>query len=101
LLWAAEAGDLDALQCPRCGASTISVSFTHTALDKYRVYFICSKCSFRMSGGQASKPADFSEDRMDADLQAFDTEVLRKIKFARPQNQRTFQALPSLAPSYA
>jgi hypothetical protein len=84
LLWAAEAGNLDTLECPRCGASTVSVSYTNAAADKYRVYFICSKCTFRMGSGQASKPAHFSQDRIDADLQAFDVELLQKTKFPRP-----------------
>src|SRR5262249_13852159 len=56
LTWAAEAGNLDELLCPRCGGTTASVSFTHPAADAYRVYFTCSKCSFRMSGRRVGKP---------------------------------------------
>jgi hypothetical protein len=84
LLRAAEAGDLDALQWPGCGASAVSVSFTHAAVDHYRVYFICSKCSFQMSGRPVGRPAHFSEDRVDPKLQAFDIEVLQNIGFPRP-----------------
>src|SRR5215471_9214731 len=84
LHWAAEAGNLDALQCPRCGASAVSVSFTHAAVDHYRVYFICSKCSFQMSGSHLGRPAHFSEGRVDPKLQAFDIEVLQNLKFPRP-----------------
>jgi hypothetical protein len=84
LIWSAEEGNLDALQCPQCHKSAISVSFTHPAADAYRVYFDCSSCAFRMSGRRRGKPSHFSEDRIDPDRQAFDVEVLRTMKFPLP-----------------
>jgi hypothetical protein len=84
LTWDADTGNLDALQCPRCKALAVSVSFTHPASDAYRVYFRCSECSFWMTGRHAGKPAYFSDERVDHKLQTQDIELLKKIKFPRP-----------------
>ncbi len=62
----------------------MSVSFTHAAENHYRVYFTCANCAYRMSGRHVEKPPYFSQDRIDPDLQAFDVETLRKMKFPDP-----------------
>jgi len=79
-----DAGRLDALQCPGCKASTVSISFTHAAPEEYRVYFTCSRCLFRISGRHVGKPAHFSQERVDRTLQAFDIQALQNAKFPRP-----------------
>src|SRR5580700_3443253 len=65
LVWAAERGDLDRLQCPECREPAVSVTFTHPAEDAYRVYFTCTVCSFSMSASRRGKPSYFSDDRVD------------------------------------
>jgi hypothetical protein len=81
---AADEGQLDALPCPKCTRAAMYVSFTHAAENHYRVYFTCCNCAYRFSGRQAGKPPYFSEERIDPDLQAFDVEILRKMKFPYP-----------------
>jgi len=44
-----------------------------------------------MSGRHVGKPPHFSEERVDSDLQAFDVEVLRKIKFLDPDLNAPFR----------
>jgi hypothetical protein len=77
----ADAGQLDGLACPQCTKAAMYVSFTNAAENHYRVYFTCANCSYRMSGRHVGKPPYFSLDRVDPDLQAFDVETLRKMKF--------------------
>ena len=84
LFRAADAGQLDRLLCPGCGKDAIYVSFTHAAEDHYRVYLTCANCSYRSSAGLRGKPAHFSEERIDPDLQAFDMEALKNMKFPYP-----------------
>jgi hypothetical protein len=80
LCLAADAGRLDALECPKCQKPAVSVSFAHPGADEYRVWFACSECSFSMTGRHLGKPRHFSEDRVNAKLQAYDVELFRKVK---------------------
>jgi hypothetical protein len=84
LLNDADAGKLDALECPHCHRSTVSVSFTHPAADAYRVWFNCAECSFSMRAQYVGQPRHYSEDRVDANRQAYDVELLQKCVFPLP-----------------
>jgi len=63
LFEAAGTGQLDGLQCPRCGKSAISVWFTHTATDEYRTWLICENCDFETRAQNIGLPPHYSEDR--------------------------------------
>src|SRR5436305_880352 len=80
LLQLLEAGDLDAMECPACGSRSVSVSFTHPGDDEYRTWFKCSKCGFKARVQNAERPKHFSSDRVDASLEAYDSDLLRRKK---------------------
>lgn len=63
LAWMADAGQLDALPCPECHDSSVSVWFTHPAENEYRTWFICEKCGFQTRARNEGRPAHYSEAR--------------------------------------
>ena len=48
LLQAANEGRLENLRCPQCGEAAVSVWFAHPAVNVYRTWFVCDRCSFEM-----------------------------------------------------
>src|SRR5262249_39701053 len=61
LAWAAAAGKLDGLPCPRCQAQTVSVWFTHRASD-YFTWFTCANCGYE-TRVQGDKPSCYLPER--------------------------------------
>jgi hypothetical protein len=72
LLKSADAGTLDGLLCPKCGAASVSVRFTNPFDGQYRTWFVCGSCDFRMRAQDSGKPRHFSPDRVDAALERHD-----------------------------
>jgi hypothetical protein len=62
LLHEAETGRLEGLSCPRCGAHSVSVSFTRRAENDYWTWFTCNHCDFEMRA-QGSRPAHYTPER--------------------------------------
>ena len=81
LLWAADSGKLDSLDCPSCHRQTVSVWFTHPKPDIYREWFVCSSCSFSFRAQISGIPKHYSESRINQKLQEYDVDLLAKIKF--------------------
>jgi len=77
----AEAGQLDNLVCPECGSWSVAVWFTNQADGIYRTWFICSACKFYSRAQNTTSPSHFPPDRVRADLQERDREILRNRKF--------------------
>lgn len=84
LLRTAEAGQLDSIECPQCQSLSVSVRFTHPRPDEYRTWFICTSCSFRMRSQNSKRPQHYSAAREDASLDALDTAILKRKRFAPP-----------------
>jgi len=89
LLRSVESGVLDSIPCPQCHSNSVSVWFTHPSLNEYRTWFVCSRCAFQMRVQNSERPAYFSADRVDARLEEYDSEILRKCRLADspPQNK--------------
>ncbi len=84
LLWAADAGTLDDLECPRCRQHSVSVWFTHPGDGIYRTWFICSECSFQLRAQNVGIPPHYSEDRVSEQLENYDESLLARARFKRP-----------------
>jgi hypothetical protein len=84
LLNEAADGRHERLQCPECDQPTVSVWFTHPEGEFYRIWFLCSACTFHTRVQCVDKPAHFSEGRRRMDLEEKDTSILKKSTFKRP-----------------
>ena len=84
LLNEAANGRLDGLECPTCWKKTVSVWFTHPAVDFYRTWFLCTACDFHTRAQHAAKPAFFTEARVRSDLEDKDLSILEGAIFKRP-----------------
>jgi RNase P subunit RPR2 len=90
LLIAEEEGTLDRLECPDCHARTVSVRYTEPQEGVYRLWFLCSECTFQQRVQLAGKPKHFSIDRVDERLQAYDTDIMEQCHFKlKPNNPRS------------
>ena len=69
LLWAADSGKLDSLDCPSCHRQTVSVWFTHPKPDIYREWFVCTSCSFSFRALIGGIPKHYFESRINQKLQ--------------------------------
>ena len=78
LLWIADSGKLEGIECPECKEESISVRFTNPVDGVYRTWFVCSKCKFRLRAQNSVRPKYFSDELVDEDLQKYDVEVIRK-----------------------
>ncbi len=81
---AADAGSLDALECPRCHKDSVSVWFTHPGDGIYRTWFICAECSFQLRAQNVGVPLHYSEDRVSERLENYDEGLLARARFKRP-----------------
>jgi hypothetical protein len=77
-----ESGILNSIECPQCHRHSVSVWFTHPQVNEYRTWFICTECSFEMRVQNSEKPLHYTEDRVDARLETYDVDVLRKKRFS-------------------
>ena len=80
LLRVADSGKLEAIECPECKESAVSVRFTHPAEGVYRTWFVCSRCEFRLRAQSSGRPANFAESLVDEKLQKCDIEMVRKMR---------------------
>ncbi len=77
----AESGHLDELTCPFCHSPSVSVWFSNPAPGVFRMWFVCTACSFQTRTQHAKKPNGFSPARVRDDLQKKDEAVLKQSKF--------------------
>ena len=63
LLQAANEGRLENLRCPQCGEAAVSVWFAHPAVNVYRTWFVCDRCSFEMCAENSGPPVHYSAER--------------------------------------
>jgi predicted RNA-binding Zn-ribbon protein involved in translation (DUF1610 family) len=84
LMKEADAGKFEELECPKCGQAAVSVWFTHPAADEYRTWFICAGCGFHTRAHLSEKPANFSESRINTELQERDLLILKQARFKKP-----------------
>jgi hypothetical protein len=85
-LWlarASEEGILDNLPCPDCHNDSVSVRFTHPAANEYRTWYVCKCCSFKMRTHDTERPPYYHNDRVDEQLQAYDSDLLKKMLFKK------------------
>jgi hypothetical protein len=87
LLKDADAGTLDALECPNCHQHSVSVWFTHPGEGIYRTWFICTECSFQRRAQNVGVPPHYSEDRVSERLENYDESLLAKAHFKRPKDK--------------
>lgn len=85
LLWAADEGRLEELDCPDCHEPTVSVWFTHPMEGEYRTWFICGECSFHIRAHNTGRPPHYSEERVSEKLENYDEHLLSTAKFKRPK----------------
>jgi hypothetical protein len=76
-----ETGILDSIECPQCHKYAVSVWFTHPQMNEYRTWFICADCLFKMRLQNSEKPPHYTEARVDARLETYDADVLKKKHF--------------------
>jgi transcription elongation factor Elf1 len=78
LLRLLESGLLDLLECPQCHKNSVSVRFTHPRINEYRTWFVCDHCSFSMRVQNSERPQHFLSERVDEQLEEYDSDVLLK-----------------------
>ena len=84
---AEESGALDSIECPSCRQKSVSIWFSHPRKDEYRTWFICAECSFEGRAINSGRPKNFSEDRVNERLQKYDSDLLAKMRFPRPEEK--------------
>jgi hypothetical protein len=84
LLHEASVGHLENLECPKCRRTAVSVRFSHPVADVYRTWFICADCNFHARVQNTERPRFFSDDRVSAELEERDLEIIRQAIFRRP-----------------
>jgi hypothetical protein len=82
LLRTLESGVLDSIECPRCHMHSVSVRFTRPSVDEYRTWFVCAECPFRLRVQNSERPRRYSADRLDEDLETFDSGILRQKRLS-------------------
>jgi hypothetical protein len=85
LLRAADAGALDSLECPQCHKLSVTVRFTQPQRDVYRTWFLCSGCTFETRVQNSERPPHYSEERVDKCLEKYDSDLLSRMRFPRPE----------------
>jgi hypothetical protein len=87
LVRAADSGALDSLECPECHKLSVSVRFTQAQKGVYRTWFICSECTFHTRAQNSERPPHYSEERVDKRLEEYDSDLLGKMRFPRPDEK--------------
>ncbi len=78
-------GQFENLECPDCRHPSVSVWFTHPQPDEYRTWFVCAACKFHTRAHNSARPAHFTEDRVNSELEGMDESILKAAIFKRPK----------------
>lgn len=83
LVRALDAGTLDSIECPECHANAVTVRFTRPIPGEFRTWFLCTNCAFKLRIFNPCPPKNYSAERLDEQLEAYDFNLIQMRKLNR------------------